>query len=221
MRSRVRRFTGCSLLDVGCWMFLLLSALPLCAQTATNELPALVPAYGEMPPTFWEQHGALVLVGSLALVALAAWGIWKLLQPKPPVIVPPEVVALKALTKLGAQPEDRRLLGEVSQILRGYIITAFELPAAELTTAEFCAALVDNKIIGGQLAESAAILLRSCDEQKFSSAPTTAPLTAVARALDFILVAETRRAEVGRASPRAESKTNSSSVASPYQPPAK
>ena len=45
-RSRVPRHTGC-------WMFLLFIfiALSLSAQTSTNDLPALVPAYGELPPT--------------------------------------------------------------------------------------------------------------------------------------------------------------------------
>ena len=164
----------------------------------TNDLPKLIPAYGEIQPTFVEQHGMLIIIGCIALVVLAVLVVWKRLQPNPAVVVPPEIVALNALTKLGSQPEDRKLLGEVSQILRRYISAAFEMPAAELTTAEFCAALAENKKIGDKLAKVAGALLHDCDEQKFSSSPVTAPLTAVARALELVMLAENRRAQISQ-----------------------
>ena len=128
-------------------MLFAFSGLLLLAQTPTNALPALAPPYGEIPPTFWERHGTVILVAGIALIALAVLILWKLFQPKPPVILPPEVLAREALSKLLDQPEDGRLLSNVSQILRRYVIAAFELPAAELTTTEFCAALAASEKI--------------------------------------------------------------------------
>jgi hypothetical protein len=186
-RSPVRRFIGCSVLDVGSWMFFLLafSVLPLFAQAPTNALPALAPPDGEIPPTFWEQHGTMILLAGIALIAAAVLILWKIFQPRPAVVRPPEILAREALTKLLNLPEDGRHLSEVSQILRHYFIAAFELPAAELTTTEFCAALAASEKIGGELAGIVAGFLRECDERKFSPRPAT-PLNAAARALELV-----------------------------------
>jgi hypothetical protein len=195
--------------------FLLASAVAKAADT--NALPALAPAYGEMPPTFWEQHGTLFIIGGFAFVILAMLVLWKLFQPKPAVILPPEFLAREALAKLIGRPEDGKLLSDVSQILRRYVIAAFNFPAAEMTTAEFCTALADNEKIGAELAGSISSFLRECDERKFSTSPATAPLNAAARTLEIISRLEARRASVGRASSRAE--LSGSSGASPHQLP--
>jgi hypothetical protein len=167
--------------------FLLSSAVAKAADT--NALPALAPAYGEMPPTFWEQHGTLVIIGGFAFVIFSMLILWKLFQPKPTVILPPEILARGALAKLTGRPEDGKLSSEVSQILRRYVIAAFHFPAAEMTTAEFCAALADNEKIGAELAESISSFLRECDERKFS--PTkSAPLDAADRALELVALSE-------------------------------
>jgi hypothetical protein len=198
MASPMRQLVGCSLLDVGCWMFLLfiLSALPAFAQPAANEPPKLVPAYGEIPPTFWEQHGTLIIIGGFAFIAFVALVLWSMLKPKPTIALPPEVLAREALTKRLRQPEDGKLLSEVSQILRRYICAAFALPAAELTTTEFCAVLTGNGKIGQELAQSISNFLRECDEQKFASSPVSAPFNAATRALELVALAEKRRAEL-------------------------
>ncbi len=229
-----RGFFGCWALNVECWAFSLLAfnGLSLFAQPSTNALPALAPPYGEIPPTFWEQHGTTILAGGVALIALAALILWKVLQPKPPVTRPPEIVAREALTALLRQPEDGKLLSEVSQILRRYVITAFELPAAELTTTEFCAALAGTEKIGAELAQIISGFLRECDVRKFSAAVRSpafmrleppeggtphflSPLNAATRALELISLAEKRLTSVGRASSRAG--LDGSSVASPNQ----
>jgi hypothetical protein len=171
--------------------FLLVPVVAIAADT--NALPALVPAYGEMPPTFWEQHGTLVIVGGFAFVILAMLVLWKLFQPKPAVILPPEFLAREALAKLIGRPEDGKLLSDVSQILRRYVIAAFNFPAAEMTTAEFCAALAGNEKIGAELAGSISNFLRECDDRKFSTSPFAAPLNAAARALEILNLAEQRR----------------------------
>jgi hypothetical protein len=174
--------------------FLLLSAVAKAADT--NALPALAPAYGEMPPTFWEQHRTLVIAGGFAFVIFSMLVLWKLFQPKPAVILPPEILARDALAKLISQPEDGKLLSDVSQILRRYVIAAFHFPAAEMTTSEFCAALADNEKIGAELAESISSFLRECDERKFSTSPAAAPLNAAARALELIASAEKLRSPI-------------------------
>ena len=186
-----------SMFDVRCSMFVftavLFAALRLFGQASTNLPPTLSPAYPEIPPPFWEQIGTTVLVAGITLIALAVLILWKLFQLKPEVILPPEIVAREALAKLPRQPGDGKHLSEVSQILRRYVIVAFELPAAELTTAEFCTALAANEKIGTELARTFADFLHECDERKFSSSPAAEPFNAVARALELVSSAEARR----------------------------
>jgi len=168
--------------------FLLLTLLvsPLLAQSPTNALPPLAPAYGEMRPTFWEQHGTAILVCGLVLLALACAVAWISSRPKPPAVVPPEVLARDALAKLLRQPEQGRVLSEISQILRRYFMTAFGFPPGEWTTSEFCAALASNEKVGGELAQAVAGFLRECDERKFSPGNPAGPLQAANRALELI-----------------------------------
>ncbi len=175
------------------FLFLTASTLSLSAQPAADALPALAPAYGKIPPTFWEQHGTAMLIGGLVLVVLAALLIWRFLQPKPAVVLPPEVLAREALSKLQGRPEDGKTLSEVSQILRHYIGTAFKLPNGELTTAEFCAVIAGNEPVGTELVQTISNFLRECDVRKFSPANTATPINAVAHALELILRAEQRR----------------------------
>jgi hypothetical protein len=165
----------------------------LFGQASTNALPALAPPYGEIPPTLWERHGTMILVAGTAVIALAVLILWKIFRPKPPVILPPEVLAREALTKLLRQPEDGKLLSNVSQILRRYVIAAFELPAAELTTTEFCAALAASEKIGTEPAQAISDFLRACDERKFSTSPAAAPLNAATRALELVALTENAR----------------------------
>lgn len=166
---------------------------------ATNAPPALVPAYGEIAPTFWEQHEILVSIGGITLLVLTTLAVWKIMQPKPAVILPPEVVAREALNKLLQQPEDGKLLSEVSQVLRGYGGAVFQIPGAELTTAEFCIALMQIEKNDPSLRESISNFLRECDVRKFSTADGTAPSNTVSRALEIVVRVEekTHRRDAG------------------------
>jgi hypothetical protein len=175
---------------------ILLAAPRLFGQVSTNTPPTLSPAYPEIPPTFWEQHGSTILVGGITLIVLAVLILWKMFQPRPAVILPPEIVAREALAKLLRQPEDGELLSEVSQNLRRYVVAAFELPASELTTTEFCAALAGSEKISAELAQAISNFLRECDERKFSPACSTAPFNAAARALELVDLAEKRRTQI-------------------------
>ena len=135
----------------------------------------------------------MILVAGMAVIALAVLILWKLFRPKPPVKLSPEVVAREALTKLLRQSEDGKLLSNVSQILRRYVIAVFELPAAELTTTEFCAALAASEKIGMELSGFISNFLRACDERKFSTSPAAAPLNAATRALELVALTENAR----------------------------
>ena len=161
----------------------------------TNNLSALSPPYAEMPPTFWEQHGTLVLISGLGVILLVAFVLWLCLRPKPKVILPPEVEARNSLELLRGQLEDGALLSDVSQILRRYFIAAFQLPTGEPTTAEFCDLISRQEQIGSELAASVTNFLHRCDEQKFSPAKPSDSLDAVKHALALVEMAEARRAQ--------------------------
>jgi hypothetical protein len=175
----------------------ILFLLPVAVFAAdTNDLPKLVPAYGELPPTFWEQHQTDIIVSGFAVLAVVVLSLLVMLRPKTPVIVPPEAVARLALSKLQGRPEDGKLLSEVSQILRRYICAAFGLPSAEMTTAEFSATVAIHDKIGGELASTLSSFLRECDERKFSPTSPATHVNAVVRALEFVARSETRLAQL-------------------------
>ncbi len=179
---------------------------PLAATNSesTNVLAKLLPLYGEVPPTFWEQRGALVVVAGLVVLALSAFIIWRLLCPKSKVILPPAVQARTALEVLRQIPEDGATLSHISQILRSYFIAAFQLPRGELTTAEFSRAISGHEQIGAELVASVVGFLGRCDEQKFSPTKIVASSGAVDQALALIAQGEARRAPTGLGdSPRA------------------
>ncbi|HEX7570857.1 MAG TPA: hypothetical protein VF492_10170 [Verrucomicrobiae bacterium] len=164
--------------------------MPAFTQNAANAQPALAPAYGELPPTFWEQHQTTVIIASFASLAFSFWFVKTRLRPESPKIRPPETVARQALAKLQGQPEDGIILSAVSQILRHYVSKSFNLPNQELTTAEFCAVIEVNQLMGMDLAQRLARFLRECDVRKFSPAKTAMPLNAATRALELIALAE-------------------------------
>lgn len=178
--------------------FLLLFATPPAfGQSGTNALPTLLPPYGKIAPTFWEQHGAALLVGGVIFLALAATVVWLILKPGLQPVLPPAIIARKALEKCRARAEDGTVLTEVSQTLRRYVGAVFEFPPGEFTTAEFCAELERNEKVAPQLTSAISNFLRECDETKFSPAASSVPLNAANRALEFVALTEqqTRRQE--------------------------
>ncbi len=152
-----------------------------------------------MPPDFWEQYGLWVVLGAAFLLTSVCVAAWFLARPKPPVVVPPEVQARKALEPLRQQPEDGALLSRVSQILRHYIAAAFGLPPEELTTAEFCRAIAGHERAGPDLAAALSDFLRQCDQRKFSPPAPAPPLSAVAQALRLIDQTQARLAALAQA----------------------
>ena len=198
-REYPRRFTRVVhwALNIDCWIFSLffLSALSLCAQSGTNGLPALIPAYGPIQPSFWGQHRtAIILLGIISLIIIGLI-TWLVLRPRPPVAMPPEVVARAALANLANEPETGIELTKISQVLRQYVITAFGLPPAELTTAEFCTTVNQVGKIGPEEAQSIASFLHECDQRKFAPAKGGQPLNAASRALEIVSHLEERRSQ--------------------------
>lgn len=184
--SHAKPFIGWSVLAVGRWLFLYPCFVSFSAFAQTNGLPMLVPAYAEIPPTFWERHQAIVIIGVLLAVALAALIAWKIFRPKPEPVLPPEQIARDALARLQAQPEDGKLLSDASQILRRYAGAVFDFPGGEMTTAEFCTSISQNQNIGTDLSGAISSFLRECDVRKFSPAGGTIPVNAVNRALEIV-----------------------------------
>jgi hypothetical protein len=182
----------------------------LSAQTSTNDLPELAPAYGELPPMFWEQHGSDVLIVAAVALVIAALIIVIALHPKPPSVVPPEIEARRMLQELRSRAEDGAVLSRCSQILRRYFIAVFVLPPGEYTTVEFSRAISAHEKIGAELSTAVSNFLRDCDERKFSASPQSSPSGLVQSALELIELAEARRIELNQSSAvEAVSKPNS------------
>jgi len=172
----------------------------------------LLPPYGELPPTFWQQHGTAVVAITLVAVVAVAFVAWRLLRPKPLTILPVEVQTRQALKEHLGRPETGAALSAVSRILRRYFIAAFELPPSEPTTTEFCRLVSGSDSVGADLSSAVSDFLHRCDERKFSPRPPGEPLEAAARALQLLAVAEARRDQL-RQSATAQTKPPSPATA--------
>ena len=183
---------------------LILAALPLLAAPAppaTDDIPPLRPPRTELPPGLWEQYGAWIVVGAVLLSAAAGAGLWLLVRPKPPVVVPPAALARQELEVLRQRSEDGVLLSRVSQVLRRYVSAAFGLPPGEMTTTDFNRAIGTRNDIGPEIVGALGDFLRRCDERKFAPLPPQPPLGAVEEAAKLIGRAEARRAALAAAQP--------------------
>ena len=175
--------------------------LPFAAFAAgTNDQPALIPPYAEIPPTFWEQHKIVIIIGGLFFILAQSFMLWKFLMRLQPKIEPVENLARAALSQLLNEPEDGKLLSEVARILRGYFGKQFQMPGEEATTAEFVAGLARNEQIPLALGQKVSSFLHECDVVKFSPANPAQPMDAVEQALDLVNEAEKLRAKQNSAS---------------------
>jgi hypothetical protein len=174
------------------------NSLLAAAPDGTSDLPAssLKPPRGEIQPSSWEQHGPLVVVGAIILLALLALAILLLLRPKPPrPPIPAAEQARNQLEPLRHQPENGARLSRTSQILHGYLASGLGI-AGELTTAELCQAVAQNREMGPDFAREIGEFLRDCDVRKFAPNPPATPVGAVAGALRIIEQCESRQAEL-------------------------
>jgi len=213
---RISRFF--QFLDFGFWTFSL--ALGCCFTAATRAaeeadgtsgLPpsSLKPPRGEIRPSYWEQHGFWLVLGALVLLALLSAAVWFLLRPRPP-LPPPSAAeaARRQLERLRQQPEDGILLSRVSQLLHGYLSGTFGIAGVELTTAELCQAVAQNREISSDLATEITEFLREGDVRKFAPKPPGTPFGAVTKALTIIDHCEGLRAELSAAAGSADSNRN-------------
>ncbi len=170
-----------------------LSTFAISKSASPDEIPPLRPPRGEIPATYWEQHGSRILLGTIAVLAVASLVLWRLSVVRPTPAPEAGVVARKSLDSLAGQPEDGALLSKVSQVVRRYFQSAFALPAGEMTTTEFNRVLTANPEIEPELSTTLADFLRRCDERKFSLPAPAPPLGAVAQAQALINQGETLR----------------------------
>ena len=161
-----------------------------------NEIPPLRPPHGEIPPTFLEQHGSLVIVSAVVVLALLCASVFFLRRARPQATVPPEVQARATLESIRDKTETGAVLSTISRSLRRYITAAFNLPPEELTTTEFCKLIAGNTSIGPALASEITDLLRRGDERKFSISAGSHPLGAVSQAFRIIEICEARLTEL-------------------------
>jgi len=183
---------------ISCLVFSSCAALIFAAEpNGASDLPpsSLKPPRAEIPPTVWEQHGPVIVVGAIVVLGALATGVWLFLRPKPVVAVPCAVQARTELEGLRDRPEDGALLSRTSQVLRHYFMAAFHLAAAELTTSEFCRAMASREDIGPELYGQVEELLRACDLRKFAATSPPEPIKAVDRSLAIINRAEKRIAQ--------------------------
>lgn len=180
---------------VGWLMFICAVVLPAVTHGQGHEIPPLQPPHGELAPTYWEQHGWLVLTGAaLLLLGLFLFIVW-LRHPKQVIPEPPGIVARRALESWRNRPENGALVADVSRVIRRYVMAAFNFTHDELTTTEFRDALQSNIQIAPELAAATGDFLRRCDQWKFAPNPPTPKLGAVTSALELVDKLEMNRAE--------------------------
>ena len=190
---RISNF-GIRILPAVLWVIGVPSSLAATNSSSLDEIPPLRPPRGEIPPGFREQYGWWVIAGWVVLLVLLGGVFWLVTRPGPPVIVPPDIAARRALESLRQQPEDGAVLSRVSQVLRHYLTTVFGLAPGETTTTEFCKLIAGNAQIGAELSAAIGDFLRQSDERKFAPGAPHPKLDAASQALKFIDLAEASRA---------------------------
>ncbi len=204
-RSRASRLDGNGvspfyfrLMPLGLW--LLAGALPLSALAYSKtqavdraKIPNLRPPMDLMPPTFWEQHGALVMVATVVTLGALALVIWLFRQAKPAPTTPADVIARQALEALRHRDEDESLVAAVSLHLRHYVTTSCLASGDELTTDELLAALGRWPQMTVDLSTALGALLRECDTREFAPISPPPPPALVARALELVARVESLR----------------------------
>jgi hypothetical protein len=162
---------------------------PALAQD-TNEIPPLRPPIREMRPGFWETNRTKVLLGAFGASVLLGGAVaaWVLCRPKPTAL-PPEEAARAELVSLKGKPQDSDTLSRVSALLRRGLAHVLNLPAYEMTTAEFSAALDGRQSPEPELDAKVKDFLRRCDQRKFDPLAPAQEWDAADEALVFLKTA--------------------------------
>jgi hypothetical protein len=165
---------------------LALAAASSAIAQATNDLPALLPPYAELPPGFWEQHGATVTLTGGALLAILGVAMWLIVRPRPLPVVPPDVEARRSLEALRDKPESGELVSQASQILKRYLVCAFADAQMEMTTTEILQFAQSEPRIPPALRSKLADFLNRCDDFKFGGTVRPGEIQAAATALALV-----------------------------------
>ena len=179
------------------WLWLAVVCFAWCS-VAQEGAPKLQPPLGEIPPTFWEQHGLTMILSAGGFATFVALGIWLWLRPKPEEVLPPEDLARTALEALAKRQEGGEVISQASQILRQYVLAVFEFPGGQPTTSEFCKLIDQSDKVGNELSSELSAFLRECDGRKFAKSDSIAPLNVVTRALGLVKQGEVRQEELKR-----------------------
>jgi hypothetical protein len=163
--------------------------------------PPLQPPHGEIGPSFWEQYHLLIIVVAIVAFLFIIALTFLLSLSKPALVISPTVVARRALITLQRRPENDATMTEASQILRRYVIFAFNLPSEELTTAELNRKLQSLSGVDTVLLNAVANFFRQCDEDKFSPPALPPHVGAVARALQLLDRIEAHRIQIASQQP--------------------
>ncbi len=170
-----------------------LATVGMAANAVSEVIPPLRPPRAGMPPGFWERNGWTVLALGLflALLCLAARRVLRRCR-RATEQVPLDVATLGALEALRGQPEDGRVLSEISRLVRRYFVAALALPPAERTNRELGGLLCSDQRVGLELAKATAGFLDECDQRRFSPSGLGGEGPAVEQALDLIKSAMAR-----------------------------
>jgi hypothetical protein len=156
---------------------------------AEDLLSQMRPPKPPLGPSFWEQHGAQVWIGTVSLLIVVGLVVvwWRLIRPRrSQAAEPPHLEARRALAALQGRAEDEQLAQEVSHILRRYVHRALGLSAVELTTTELETAVRQHPLASREVADLLTSLLRDCDAVKFAPVKPPGPQGLVARASELI-----------------------------------
>lgn len=130
------------------------------AITGVEELPAPEPADG------WRSAGVAGLTA--AVLALAAWLLWRGRRRSTPAL-PPDQWALRELTRLGEPlPQAERCHTLLAEIVRRYLELRFGFQAPRQTTPEFLNAARQAPLLTSAQQALLGELLSQCDLVKFA-----------------------------------------------------
>lgn len=159
--------------------------------------------WGEFSGYLW--RGALLTLLVVALVLLAIWLInkYKVKLPnpfRPKEVVPPHVVAIKALEalhhqKLWQNNRHKEYYSGITDILRRYIADRYEMGAMEMTTDEIVAALREQEL-PDKSRRNLIEILRTADLVKFAKAIPEEQYNEQAYLDAYYFVEETKAVEV-------------------------
>jgi hypothetical protein len=155
--------------------------LPPLPTLGPASAPAGAPSAGSTPDihdlhslvslTYWEKHGAEIIIFSCVGVVLLGLLAWFLLRKKPEPPLTPYQRAVKDLAfaqGLQNTGKDKVFASAASDAVRNYLENAYQMPAPERTTEEFLQVAARHAWLQGELTALLGRFLEFCDLAKFA-----------------------------------------------------